>query len=110
MMIPFGGQVGTIVNVGKAMGEMNSKKARTMIKIAVLFMLVVDAMLAFAIIIWKDFIAHIFTSNPAIVAYLDECFNAVAFLMIFFGIHVIEAGALRGLGLQMHATLTVLIC
>lgn len=33
----------------------------------------------------------------------------MAILLIFFGVHVVEAGALRGLGLQSHATLTVLI-
>lgn len=67
MMVPFGGQVGTIVCVGKSMGEGNSKKARTFIKIAALFMLIVDMILAFIIIIWKDSIAHVFTSNPGVV-------------------------------------------
>ena len=67
MMVPFGGQVGTIVCVGKSMGEGNSKLARTYIKIAAVFMLIVDMILAFGIIIWKDNVAHIFTSNPAVV-------------------------------------------
>lgn len=63
MMIPYGGQVGTIACVGKAMGENNPKKARTLIKIAVVVMLVIDFMLCLMMIFYGDPISKIFTSS-----------------------------------------------
>lgn len=63
LMVPFGGQVGTVSCVGKSMGEGNAKKARTFIKIASVFMLIVDFLVAFAVILNKDRFIHLFTSN-----------------------------------------------
>ena len=66
-MVPFGGSVGTISCVGKSMGEGDSKKARIFIKIASVFMLVVDFIVSFSVIIYKESFAHLFTSNDIVV-------------------------------------------
>jgi MATE family multidrug resistance protein len=91
------------------MGEGNSKKARMLITIGAVFMFVVDTLLAFVIVIWKDSISHLFTNNPKVVEYLDEAYVEMGFLLIIFGLHVVEAGALRGLGWQLQASICVLV-
>ena len=63
MMVPFGGQMGTIACVGRAMGEGKSKEARIYIKMAVVIILVADFGMALLLIIWKDLIAQAFTTN-----------------------------------------------
>ncbi|TNV80526.1 hypothetical protein FGO68_gene15533 [Halteria grandinella] len=110
LQLPYGGEMGTVVCVGAALGEANAPKAISLLKIATILFFGLDSLLALVIICFKESIAHVFTSNPSIVYYLDDCFTAVALLTVVFGIHFILAGALRGLGLQMHATFTVLIC
>ena len=46
MMVPFGGQVATIVCVGKSMGEANPKRAKSIIIIATVLILGVDIAMA----------------------------------------------------------------
>ena len=63
MMIPYGGQVGTIACVGKAMGEGKAKKAKTYIKIGLVLMFFVDLALGILIFTLKNYLVLIFTSN-----------------------------------------------
>jgi MATE family multidrug resistance protein len=108
LMIPFGGQVGSTVCVGKAMGEGDSKKARTFIKIASVFMLIVDFFSAFVIVIYKDWILRLFTSSEILLKYVSSTVETMAILLIFNGAQLILAGALRGLGMQSIAAFIVI--
>jgi Na+-driven multidrug efflux pump len=45
------------------MGEGNSKKARTFLKIASVFMLVVDFISAFILVVYKEWLIKLFTSS-----------------------------------------------
>jgi Na+-driven multidrug efflux pump len=84
-MIPFGGQVGSTVCVGKAMGEGDSKKARIFIKIASVFMLVVDFISAFIIVVYKDWILRLFTSSEILLKFVSSTVDTMAVLLIFDG-------------------------
>lgn len=108
LMIPFGGQVGATVCTGKAMGEGNSKKARTFIKIASVFMLVVDFISAFVIVVYKDWLLKLFTSSEILLNYVGSTINTMAILLIFSGSQLILAGGLRGLGMQSTAAFVVI--
>ena len=99
LMIPFGGQVGTIACVGKSMGECNPKMARIYIKIATVFMLIVDFIVAMILVVYKDSFSHIFTNNPPVLEHLVSTITTIGILLIFYGTQIVEAGALRGLGL-----------
>lgn len=81
------------------MGEGNSKKARIYVKIATTFMFAIDVIVAILIIIWRDSIAHLFTGNQKVIDHLNSTFNIMAVLIILYGVHLVEAGALRGLGM-----------
>jgi len=59
--------VGTLACVGKSMGEGNSKKARTFLKIASVLMLVVDFFCAFIIVVYKEWMVRLFTSSPVLI-------------------------------------------
>jgi MATE family multidrug resistance protein len=109
MMIPWGGQVGTIVCVGKAMGEGNSVKARTLLKVATLFMFLIDSLMCVLIIINTDALALFFTSNEEVLKHLHPTFLVMAIQLLFQGIHVVSGGGLKALGLQSKASVIVLV-
>ena len=91
------------------MGEGNSKKARTYIKIASVFMLVVDFCVAFSVIIYKDSFSHLFTNNEAVLLLLKPVFDTMSILLVVGGSAIVLSGALRGLGLQTEAAWIILI-
>lgn len=109
MMVPWGGQVGTLVCVGKAMGEGNSVKAITLLKVATAFMFVVDSIMCALIIINTDSLALFFTSNQAVLTHLHPTFMVMALQLLFQGIQVISGGGLKALGLQSKASVIVLV-
>lgn len=81
------------------MGEGNSKKGRMYIKIASVFMLVVDFCVAFGIIIYKENFAHLFTTNNNVIQLLKPVFDTMAILLVVGGASIVLSGAMRGLGM-----------
>jgi len=62
-------------------------------------MLFVDFVVAFIVIIYRENFAHLFTSNPDVVVYLNPTFTTMAFLLVIGGASIVLSGALKGLGL-----------
>lgn len=81
MMIGYGGQVGTIVCIGKALGEGNAKKAKKYVQLAVLMNIVVGVLVGVAVFTLKKQFAHLFTSNEEIINYSLDAFNYLAIFL-----------------------------
>ena len=64
------------------MGEGNSMKAVTMLKVSLIFALIIDTLIAIVIVLSKDSIAHLFTGNPDVIMHLDLTFDTMAVLNI----------------------------
>lgn len=108
--IPFGGQTGTLVCIGKAMGQARPKAARIYLKMSVVVMLVFNTVAALILVNFKLQIAALFTSNQAILAYLDSTIATIALVLLSMGIHTVESAALRAMSLQKEAVIIVAFC
>jgi MATE family multidrug resistance protein len=71
-------------------------------------MLVVDFCVAFAVIIYKESFAHLFTTNNTVIQLLKPTFDTMAILLVVGGSTIVLSGALRGLGMQTIAAWIVL--
>lgn len=62
IMVPIGAQVATIVTVGKSMGQGDSHKAGIYYYLSSLYTFGLDVCLAVIIIIFREYLALVFTS------------------------------------------------
>ncbi len=65
------------------MGEGNAKKARIYLKIATIGVLLLDFVIAFLLVINKNWVSKLFTTNKAILGHLNDSLTTIAIVLIF---------------------------
>ncbi|XP_011618367.1 multidrug and toxin extrusion protein 1-like [Takifugu rubripes] len=108
-MVPMGLSAAASVRVGNALGAGKPEQAKLSCIVPVVCTFIMAVLIAGCFVILKDYIGHIFTSDPDIL----EKVSAV--LVVFFFMHLADAiagvtgGVLRGAGKQMVGALCNLV-
>ena len=104
IMVPLGAQVATIVTVGKSMGEGDSKKASMYYKLTALYSFLLDLALGLIIILFREQLARVFTTQEELIPMIKEAYIVMVLILLLHGMAMVQAGAVRGLGMLHTAT------
>ena len=99
IMVPLGAQVAAIVCVGNAIGEGNYKKADSYFKLVALYSFILDSILAITIFFLKEGLASLYTSEENLIPLVTEAYNVMLLILLLHGMAMVQAGAVRGLGM-----------
>ncbi|KAF4992027.1 hypothetical protein FDECE_13834 [Fusarium decemcellulare] len=98
--IPFGIGVATSVRLGNALGSRDKKGAKQVAHTAILLNLAVASVILLVLIISRNHLAKLFTTDAETVRYVAGVIPWVALFQIADGINGSCGGALRGMGKQ----------
>jgi multidrug resistance protein, MATE family len=110
-MVPLGAQVAATVLVGQAMGEGDHRKANQYFKLVALYNLILNGLIGLWMHVDREGLAHLFTSaetGEATKQMIMEGYSVDALVLILHGLAMVQAGAVRGLGMLELATWMVL--
>jgi len=99
IMVPLGAQVAATVLVGQAMGEGNYQKARQYFHLVALYNLVLNGLIALAVVTFSEGLAGVYTSEASIVPLVTDGYKVMAVILMLHGLAMVQAGAVRGLGM-----------
>lgn len=108
IMVPLGAQVAATVLVGQAMGEGNHKKGRRYFYLVAVYNFVLDGLIALAIVSFSEGLAGVYTSEASIIPLVTDGYKVMAIVLMLHGLAMVQAGAVRGLGMLQLATWMVL--
>jgi MATE family multidrug resistance protein len=89
IMLPLGAQVATIVCVGKSMGEGDSYKAGKYYKIVLLFSFALDAFVGLFIIIFRESLARVFTTQEELIVIIKDAYVIMVYILLLHGLAMV---------------------
>lgn len=103
-MIPFGSQIAGAVFVGNCLGEGRPHKAKHYANLITGYTFLVCAICASLLVIYKDWVALLFTNQPDLLHLVKTNYKWMAVFLVIHGIGMCLGGSLRGMGKQSIAT------
>lgn len=108
-MIPMGLSFATTTLVGNSIGAMKVERAKKYSIIAVLTGVSIIGVITLLVIIFKNEIPYVYTSDPAIASSVTALLNIYVCFSILDCIQIITHGVIKGLGKQKIASIIALI-
>lgn len=108
--ISYGLSLGVGTLVGNELGRGNPSAAKKIAKISMLISLCINLTTGLLLWLGKRPIAHIFTQDENVLEVLDGAMPFLAMHMVFDMTQGVQGGIIRGIGLQVKAMISALIC
>jgi multidrug resistance protein, MATE family len=90
------------------MGKGDHLKGNTYFKLVALYNFILNAVVALFIYLNRDILARVYTSDLTLIPDVMNGYTVMTVVLMIHGLAMVQAGALRGLGMLELATLMVL--
>lgn len=109
-MLPLGISFASSCLVGNYIGARNIALAKRFANLTIIFNVVCTVVVIIFFYIFKGQLARLFTTEPEVVAIVDEVLWIICIYIFFDTIHGVQSGIIRGLGRQAYGSLYTLLC
>lgn len=109
-MVPLGISFAASALVGISLGENNIDLSKRFAYMTILFNVFATVIILILLVSCQDGISTLFTNEPKVVKIIADCLHVIVFYVFFDTIHGVQAGIIRGLGLQAYGSVYTLIC
>jgi multidrug resistance protein, MATE family len=89
IMLPLGAQVATIVTVGKSMGEGSSRKAAMYYRLTLIYSFLLDALVGFFIVAFRENLAHVFTTQEELIPMVKDAYIVMVLILLLHGLAMV---------------------
>jgi len=95
---------------GFFLGQGKIDKAKRYSRLSICFNIFITNIIIIFLVLYRHAVSDLYTSDPVTVSIVDDVLNIICLFVFFDTIHSVQAGIIRGLGLQVFSSLCTLIC